>query len=485
MAEGAEHRRSNTPNTPPGHAHGHEHRECTSVKERIGNDKQIIVIKVGTSSLVRPEQHTLNISNLARICETVKTLHNQGHHVIIVSSGAVAVGCQRMGLTTKPKELARKQALAAVGQVHLMRFYEDFLSALDLRCAQVLLTLDNLANRDQYLNARNTFNELLAYGTIPVVNENDTVAVQALRFGDNDTLAAQVAALIQADWLFLLTDVDSLYTANPKDDPDATPIHEVEDISRLLVDTSTKGTNWGTGGMVTKLTAGRIATAAGCTMVICNSNDPDAVEQVLAGAVVGTKFHARPRQRALRSRKRWILAVPVRGTILMSDSTVRAIQEEGAPLAAAGITQVDGDFCAQDAVSLCDTAGREFGRGLVSFSGDELRRIKGLKSAKDFKLALRYNAQPEVVHRENLVLLAGSELFEEDDDGDDDDDDEALYEAGTTQVSNGGAAPPSPGQISAAAVTISSTAPGKFNATSSTAPGTTPPFSDLVPVPEK
>eukprot|EP00199_Chlamydomonas_sp_CCMP681_P000607 CAMPEP_0119103234 /NCGR_PEP_ID=MMETSP1180-20130426/1718_1 /TAXON_ID=3052 ORGANISM="Chlamydomonas cf sp, Strain CCMP681" /NCGR_SAMPLE_ID=MMETSP1180 /ASSEMBLY_ACC=CAM_ASM_000741 /LENGTH=461 /DNA_ID=CAMNT_0007087685 /DNA_START=29 /DNA_END=1414 /DNA_ORIENTATION=+ len=428
MAEGAEHRRSNTPNTPPGHAHGHEHRECTSVKERIGNDKQIIVIKVGTSSLVRPEQHTLNISNLARICETVKTLHNQGHHVIIVSSGAVAVGCQRMGLTTKPKELARKQALAAVGQVHLMRFYEDFLSALDLRCAQVLLTLDNLANRDQYLNARNTFAELLAYGAIPVVNENDTVAVQELRFGDNDTLSAQVAALVQADWLFLLTDVDCLYTANPREDPNATPIYEVEDISRLTADTSSTGTQWGTGGMATKLTAGRIATAAGCTMVICNSKNPEAMEQVLAGAVVGTKFLARPHQRALRGRKRWILAVPIRGTIYMDDGAIRAVKDKKKSLFAAGITRVEGEFNAQDAVSLCDTTGREIGRGLVSFNNVELRQLKG-HSAKDFSAALGYNAQPEVVHRENLALLAGTEGGYEHVD-DDYDDLEVVHKVG-------------------------------------------------------
>lgn len=252
---------------------------------------QKIVLKVGTSSLVRSEQQTLNISNLARIADTVKLLHDQGHHVILVSSGAVGVGCQRLGLTSRPTQLARKQALAAVGQVHLMRYYEDFLSSLGLCCAQVLLTRNNLTKREQRMSVRNTFDELLSYGTIPIVNENDTVAVQELRFGDNDTLSAQVATLVQADWLFLLTDVDCLYTSNPKLNPDAQPIYEVEDMSRLQADTSTQGTEWGTGGMATKLMAGRIATAAGCTMVICNSNNPEAVAQVLAGERVGTKFH--------------------------------------------------------------------------------------------------------------------------------------------------------------------------------------------------
>ncbi|KAL6745743.1 Aspartate/glutamate/uridylate kinase [Haematococcus lacustris] len=354
------------------------------------------VIKVGTSSLVRPEQQTLNLSSLARICETIKALHAKGHYVIVVSSGAVGVGCQRMGLVNRPTQLAKKQALAAVGQVHLMRYYEDFLSALGLRCAQVLLTLDNLANRDQYLNARNTFTELLAYGAIPVVNENDTVAVQELRFGDNDTLSAQVATLVQADWLFLMTDVDCLYTANPKDDPSAQPIHEVEDISRLAVDTSTRGTQWGTGGMATKLTAGRIATAAGCTMVICNSSAPEAVVAVLEGQAVGTKFH--PRARALRGRKRWILAVPVRGSIFMDSGAVQAVKGKHKSLFAAGITHVEGDFHTQDAVSLCDQQGMELARGLVNFSAEELQRLKG-KSTQEFAQELGYNAQAEVVHR--------------------------------------------------------------------------------------
>lgn len=387
------------------------------VKAHLNTDKDIIVIKVGTSSLVRPEQQTLNLSNLARICETIKVLHTQGHHVIIVSSGAVGVGCQRLGLANRPTQLAKKQALAAVGQVHLMRYYEDFLSALGLRCAQVLLTLDNLAKRDQYLNARNTFAELLAYGTIPVVNENDTVAVQELRFGDNDTLSAQVATLVQADWLFLMTDVDCLYTANPKDNPDAEPIHEVEDISRLTADTSTKGTQWGTGGMATKLTAGRIATAAGTTMVICNSTNPEAVVRVLAGEVVGTKFY--PKSTPLRGRKRWILSVPVHGRVCMDDGAVRAVKDRKKSLFAAGITSVEGDFAAQDAVVLCDSQGQEFARGLVNFSSEEVRRLKGV-SAKDFLATLGYNAQAEVVHRENLSLMFSSEQDQHDEYEDED-----------------------------------------------------------------
>eukprot|EP00198_Chlamydomonas_reinhardtii_P002227 XP_001691563.1 glutamate 5-kinase [Chlamydomonas reinhardtii] len=280
------------------------------VKETLGTDASIFVVKVGTTSLMRPEHQTVNLSSLAKLCEAVRDLRSQGHHVIIVTSGAVGVGAQHLSLPG-PEPL-RKRALAAVGQVQLIKYYEDFLGALGLKCAQLLLTLDNLANRSQYLNARTTFTELLAYGVVPIVNENDTVAVQELRFGDNDTLSAQVAALVQADWLFLLTDVDCLYTANPKDDPNATPIYEVEDISRLTADTSTRGTQWGTGGMATKLTAGRIATAAGCTMVICNSTAPENI---------------------VRIAQLWLDA-----------GAVRAVRDKHRPLVAAGITRVEGEF---------------------------------------------------------------------------------------------------------------------------------------------
>eukprot|EP00798_Chlamydomonas_sp_ICE-L_P013420 gene13420-19275_t len=331
------------------------------------------VLKIGTSSLLRAEQQTLNLSNLARICETVKVLHSMGHYVIMVTSGAVGVGCQRLGLSEKPTEVAKKQALAAVGQVHLMKYYEDFLSTLGLYCAQ------------------------------------DTVAVtQEHRFGDNDTLSAQVAALVQADWLFLMTDVDCLYTANPHNNPDAQPIYEVPDISKLTADTSTEGTQWGTGGMATKLTAGRIATAAGCTMCICLSSEPENIVKILRGdEKIGTKFY--PLQHKLKGRKRWIMSVPIRGTITMDDGAVKAVKDKRKSLFAAGITGVEGDFHVQDAVSLCDKNGVEFARGLTNFSAEEVNRTKGKRTRRDVAAEVGYHTMGEVVHRENLVLLANSE----------------------------------------------------------------------------
>ncbi|GAB4816496.1 hypothetical protein N2152v2_003542 [Parachlorella kessleri] len=325
-----------------------------------------------------------------------------GLNVIIVSSGAVGVGCQRLGLAVRPSGLAQKQALAAVGQQHLMRYYDDFFSALGLNSAQVLLTLDNLANRSQYINARNTFEELLRYGAIPVVNENDTVAVEQLRFGDNDTLSAQVATLVQADWLFLLTDVDCLYTANPNVDPNATPIYQVHDLTKLQVDTSTSGTQWGTGGMSTKLTAARIATAAGCRMAICNANNPRNILRTLAGEQAGTVFH--PISTPLRGRKRWILSVPVKGELWLDTGAVRAVKDRHASLFSAGIVKVMGDFHAQDAVRLCDANGLEFGRGLINYQHDEVDKVKGM-SSQQFQESLGYLGQEEVIHRANICLM--------------------------------------------------------------------------------
>ncbi|KAL4443699.1 hypothetical protein ABPG75_011436 [Micractinium tetrahymenae] len=379
-----------------------------------------VVIKVGTSSLIRAEQGSLNLSSLASITETVRDLKAQGFNVIIVSSGAVGVGCQRLRLAVRPDSLAQKQALAAVGQVHLMRYYDDLFSAVDMKCAQVLLTLDNLANRSQYICAKNTFEELLRLGAVPIVNENDTVAVQELRIGDNDTLSAQVATLVQADWLFLLTDVPNLFTANPNTDPTAQPIYEVADLSKLHVDTSTRGTQWGTGGMATKLTAGRIATAAGCRMVICSAAEPGNILKIIAGERIGTLFHPTPAP--IRGRKRWILSVPVRGEVWLDEGARRAVQDRKKSLFSAGIVHTTGDFEAQDAVRLCTSQGEEFARALINYSHEEVAKVQGL-SSKEFAVALGYNGQEEICHRANICLLVAHH-----DDSDADRDSEHEHE---------------------------------------------------------
>ena len=344
--------------------------------------------------------------------EGIRELKDSGYNVVLVSSGAVGVGCQRLGLENRPCEVAKKQALAAVGQVHLMRYYDDLFSALGMKCAQVLLTLDNLSNRSSYINARNTFQELLAYGAVPIVNENDTVAIDLLKIGDNDTLSAQVAILVGAQWLFLMTDVDALYTSNPNSDPDARAIHSVPSISKLTVDTSTQGTQWGTGGMATKLTAARMATAAGCRMVICHYSEPKNVIKILNGEQIGTIFD--PLEQPLKGRKRWILAVPVRGRIFLNFGAVKALRDHRKSLFPAGIIKTDGDFGPQDAVTLCDANGMEFARGLVNYSKEDIDGGRGLKS-RPFLEMLGYAGQEEVISRANICLMLANDSGDEED----------------------------------------------------------------------
>jgi glutamate 5-kinase len=373
----------------------------------------IQVIKVGTSSLICPSQATLNLGNLAHVCEAARDLAAGGHRVVLVSSGAVGAGAARMGLTTRPADLASKQALAAIGQVHLMRYYDDFFGALRLPCAQVLLTLDNLADRSQYACAAATFGALAASGAIPVVNENDTVAVQELRFGDNDTLAAHVATLVHADWLFLMTDVDGLYTANPATDASAARIPVVPDLAALAVDTGGPGSGgagsqWGTGGMATKLTAARIATAAGCATAVLKTGahaGHDMLNLIAGDRSTGTVFCAVPTP--TRGRKRWIPAVPVKGTLRLDAGAAGAVRERGKSLFAAGVVAVEGEFAAQDAVSLAGAGAGdpEFARAIVNYSSEEVRRIAGLSSGAA-AAELGYSGPEEVAHRGNIALLA-------------------------------------------------------------------------------
>lgn len=266
-----------------------------------------------------------------------------------------------------------------------------------------MLTLDNLANRGQFLNAANTFEELLNYGVIPVVNENDTVAVEQLRIGDNDTLSAQVATLVQAKWLFLLTDVDALYTSNPNSDPNAKPIHQVEDIWSLQVDTSTRGTQWGTGGMATKLTAARIAVASGCNMGICHFNKPGNILAMLRGEKIGTVFHAA--KAPVKGKKRWVLSVPVKGEVWLDPGAVRAVRDRRCSLFSPGVVHVEGDFEPHDAVRICDQEGREFGRGLINYARDDVDRVKGMSSRNCIVALGTQFGEEEIVHRANLCLL--------------------------------------------------------------------------------
>lgn len=366
---------------------------------------QTLVIKIGTSSLTHPQTGFLALSAIAALVETLSRLRHQGHQVILVSSGAVGVGCARLGLTERPKSIAMKQAVAAVGQGRLMRVYDDLFTAMQQPIAQVLLTRGDLVQRSRYVNAYRTFRQLLKLGVIPIVNENDTLAIEELKFGDNDTLSALVASLVEADWLFLLTDVDRLYSADPRFHPDAQPISlvdKIETLEALNVSVGDRGSSWGTGGMVTKIAAARIATTAGVRTVITEGRSPHNIEKILQGEPLGTQFEPAPN--AVNARKRWIAhgLVPA-GKLYLDAGAVRAVCEGGKSLLAAGITEIEGEFQHHDAVLLCDRAGQEIARGIVNYSSQELQKILGAHSDEIPKI-LGYMGEETVVHRDNLAL---------------------------------------------------------------------------------
>jgi glutamate 5-kinase len=362
---------------------------------------QTIVIKIGTSSLTRPDSGDLHLSAIAKLVEAVVHLRRLGHRVVLVSSGAVGVGCARLGMTERPRHISMKQAVAAVGQSRLMRIYDDFFATLNQPVAQVLLTRANLMQRQHYINVNATFQELLALDVVPIVNENDTVAVDELKFGDNDTLSALVASLIEANWLFLLTDVDRLYSADPRQNPDAKPIIAVghDQINNLDVDAGA-GSQWGTGGMITKLTAARIASAAGVRTAITKGDAPERILEIMQGEPLGTQFAPQPRA---------VNGMVPTGKMLLDDGAVRALAKLGRSLLPAGICAVEGEFDAQEAVSLCDGSGKEFARGITNYSSKETAQILGCKSDDIARLlgfqTADFTGEDTVIHRDNLVLL--------------------------------------------------------------------------------
>jgi glutamate 5-kinase len=367
---------------------------------------QTIVVKIGTSSLTKPETGQLALSTIATLAETLSHLQRIGNRIILVSSGAVGVGCARLGLTERPKAIAKRQAVAAVGQGRLIRVYDDLFTILQQPIAQVLLTRSDLVQRSRYLNVFNTFRELLELDIIPIINENDTVATEELKFGDNDTLSALVASLVQADWLFLLTDVDKLYSADPRLVPDAQPIdlvNNIQDLNKLQIELSSRGTQWGTGGMVTKISAARIATAGGVRTVITQGRFPENIEKIIDGETIGTRFEPQPEPTS--ARKRWIAygLVP-KGKLYLDEGAVIAISQTGKSLLAAGISSLEGEFDTQDAVQLCDPNGNEIARGLVNYSSNELEKIRGRRS-HEIPDILGYGGADTIVHRDNLVLI--------------------------------------------------------------------------------
>lgn len=365
---------------------------------------QTLVVKIGTSSLSDLTTGKLALSTIASLVETLTYLRSQGHNVVLVSSGAVGIGCERLKIGERPRKIAKKQAVAAVGQGRLIRVYDDLFTSLEQPIAQILLTRQDIINRSSYVNIFNTFKELFELGVIPIVNENDTVAIDELKFGDNDTLSALVANLVEANWLMILTDVDRLYSADPRVVPNAKPIVLVnsEDFAQLEVNAGSKGSQWGTGGMATKLSAARIATSAGVRTVITQGKYPQNILKILQGELLGTQFE--PANRSEKARKRWIAnsLIPM-GKLYLDSGAVQAICERGKSLLPAGIIKVEGNFVAADPVQLCDQQGQEIARGLVNYSSSEVEQIRGQQSAQ-IATVLGYLGSETVVHRDNLVI---------------------------------------------------------------------------------
>jgi glutamate 5-kinase len=315
----------------------------------------------------------------------------------------VGLGCHALGHRQRPSEVEALQAAAAVGQGRLMALYQDAFAVRGLPVAQVLLTRGDLASRRRYRNAARTLEQLLAWGVVPVVNENDTLASDELRFGDNDTLSALVAVAVGADELILLTDVDRLYSGDPRTDADARPIAEVRDLAELerLSHGAGGGGRWGTGGMTTKMAAARIATTSGIRVRLADGRDPAVLAALLAGEPVGTVFHASTRP--LPDRKGWLAhALLPKGSLKVDAGAERALLERGASLLAVGIAAVEGTFGRREPVRLLSSDGRELGRGLCALSSEELRRIVGL-SSEEVRRQLGTEIEA-VVHRDQLVL---------------------------------------------------------------------------------
>jgi glutamate 5-kinase len=365
------------------------------------------VVKVGTS-LLRGDPERSTAAVITDLAATLGQRRRRGDGIVLVTSGAVGLGCEALAMDRRPVEVAALQAAAAVGQGRLMALYQEAFAVRGLAVAQVLLTRGDLASRRRYRRACRTFEQLLAWGVVPIVNENDTLATDELRFGDNDTLSALVAVAVAADELILLTDVDRLYSGDPRTDRAARPIEEVRDLQELerLSDVAGGGGRWGTGGMTTKLAAARIATSSGIRVHLADGRDPAVLEALLAGQRVGTVFQ--PSDTPLPDRKGWLAhALLPKGSVRVDAGAERALRDQGASLLAVGIRAVEGDFERQEPVRILADDGRELGRGLSSLSSAELRQIMGMSS---LEVRRRLGGVgTAVVHRDRLVLTAPEE----------------------------------------------------------------------------
>ena len=362
-----------------------------------------VVVKIG--SRILSSERGLHARRIGRLVRELAGLNDQGKKLVIVSSGAIASGMSRLGLTKRPTDLPQEQALAAVGQIRLMALYENSFAGYQKQVAQVLLTHEDLANRKRYLNAKHTLKTLLDWNIIPIVNENDTVAVDEMKFGDNDQLSALVATLMEMDLLVILSDVDGLFDRDPRSNEDARLVPVVTDLAAAkMAAQDTRPSDLGRGGMFSKLCAAEQASHAGIPTIIANGRE----REVLSGLFDGTRESGTlvlPEENRLTSRKHWILYnLKPSGEVIVDNGACAAVTVKGKSLLPSGVREIRGSFGAGDCVRCVDDTGREFARGLVNYSAQELRKIKGSHSGK-IEAILGYKAYDEIIHRDDLVVL--------------------------------------------------------------------------------
>ena len=373
-----------------------------SKRQHIKKSKRC-VIKIG-SALLTNDGAALNMTGIATWVEQISNLRQSGIEVVLVSSGAVAEGMCRLGLTKRPETLHELQAAAAVGQMGLIQSYESEFQKYNLHTAQILLTHDDLSNRQRYLNARNTVRSLLNLGVVPIINENDTVVTDEIRFGDNDTLAALVANLIEADYLLILTDQNGLFDRNPREHDDAQLISEASADDNTLAAMAEGGAGtFGRGGMATKVSAAKLAARSGTSTLIASGKEQNIIEKMFSGEEIGTLLYAE--QNPVTARKQWLAGhLQIKGKLILDDGAVKKLCDSGSSLLAVGVSDVQGEFSRGEIVSCISTKGKEIARGLVNYNSTEVTKIKG-KMSNEIESVLGYVDDSELIHRDNLVLL--------------------------------------------------------------------------------
>lgn len=361
-----------------------------------------IVIKVGTSTLTHANGR-INYFRMDHIARQIADIKNQGHEVTLVSSGAIGSGMGKMGLKKKPAGIPQRQALAAIGQGVMMHMYEKFFGEYSQIVAQVLLTRDDINSRERYLNARHTLTALHRYGVVPIVNENDTISFDEIRFGDNDNLAALTAVLVDADLLILLSDIDGLYRENPQDNPEAEFIETVTSVTEETESMAGKpGSSLGSGGMVTKIEAAKVATNNGIPMILANGSRNEVLVDIIDGKKIGTLFL--PKEHRMGIRKGWIgFASKSEGALFVDAGAENALRNRGKSLLPSGIISIEGPFGKGSVISIVGKEG-EFARGISNYGSDEIEKIKGCHSG-DIKNILGYCPYMEIIHRDHLTLL--------------------------------------------------------------------------------